>query len=55
MYKIDDVLQLLNSAIERVTAENWKMFIKHVIDEEDKVWKVDDIMDEIIDEMEPHI
>ncbi|XP_015370672.1 PREDICTED: uncharacterized protein LOC107166498 [Diuraphis noxia] len=55
MYKIDDVRQLLNSAIERVTAENWKIFIKHVIDEEDKVWKVDDIMDEIIDEMEPCI
>ncbi|KAL4083905.1 hypothetical protein QTP88_029221 [Uroleucon formosanum] len=54
-YKIDDVRQLLNSAIERVTAENWKNFIKHVIDEEDKVWKVDDIMDGTIDEMEPCI
>ncbi|KAL4123323.1 hypothetical protein QTP88_015520 [Uroleucon formosanum] len=54
-YKIDDVRQLLNSAIEQITAENWKNFIKHVIDEEDKVWKVDDIMDGTIDEMEPCI
>jgi len=52
-FEIDDVRLLLNTAIERVTAENWKNFIKQVIEEENKMWKVDDIMEELIDEMEP--
>jgi len=40
-FKIDDVQQLLNTAIERVTPQNWKNFIKHVIEEEDRIWKAD--------------
>lgn len=51
-FKIDDVRQLLLTAIERVTLENWENFIKHVIEEENKIWKIDNIMDEIIDQME---
>jgi len=51
-YKIDDVRQHLHTAIERVTSENWQNFIKHAIEEEEKIWKVDDIMDKVIDEME---
>lgn len=54
-YKIDDVRQLLNTAIERVTSQNWKNFIKHVIEEEDRIWAADEIMDEMIDAMEPCI
>lgn len=52
-YKIDDVRHLLNKAIERVTKENWQNFIKHVIEEEDKIMKVDEIMDDIINQLEP--
>jgi len=54
-YKIEDVRQLLNTAIERVTPQNWKNFIKHVIEEEDRIWKADEIMDDMIDAMEPCI
>jgi len=54
-YKLDDVRQLLNTAIERVTKENWENFIRHVIEEEDKIMKVDDIMDDIIEQLEPCI
>lgn len=54
-YKLDDVRQLLNTAIERVTKENWENFIRHVIEEEEKIMKVDDIMDDIIDKLEPCI
>ncbi|KAF0765161.1 DDE 3 domain-containing protein [Aphis craccivora] len=54
-FKIDDVHQLLNTAIERVTPQNWQNFIKHVIEEENRIWKADDIMDEMIDAMEPCI
>ncbi|KAF0756586.1 DDE 3 domain-containing protein [Aphis craccivora] len=44
-----------NTAIERVTKENWENFIRHVIKEEEKIMKVDDIMDDIIDQLEPCI
>lgn len=54
-HKIDDVRTLLNTAIQRVTNENWKNFIQHVIMEEDKMWKIDNMMDEIIDSLEPCI
>lgn len=54
-FKIDDVHKLLNTAIERVTPQNWKNFIKHVIEEEDTIWKADNIMDDMIDTIEPCI
>jgi len=47
-FDIDDFRLLLNTGIERVTAENWRNFIKLVIEEEDKMWKADDVMDELI-------
>lgn len=52
-YEIDDLHKLLLTAIERVTENDWQHFIEQVIEEENKIWKVDDIMDEIIDSMEP--
>jgi len=54
-FKIDDVRVLLNTAIERVTSENWKHFIEHVKTEENKLIEVDKNMDEIIDSLEPCI
>ena len=50
---MDEVKNLLNIAIERVTSENWKNFIEHVKKEENKITEVDTIMDEIIDNLEP--
>lgn len=52
-FKIDDVRALLNTGIERVTDEHWKNFIRHVITQEDSMWQVDTIMDDIIDNLEP--
>jgi len=43
-FKIDNVRALLIAGIERVTDENWKNFIRHVITEEDKIWQVDTII-----------
>lgn len=54
-FKINDVRQLLITAIERVTPQNWQNFIKQVIEEEDRIWKADNIMDDMIDAMEPCI
>ena len=41
---IREVVFAIAIAIERVTSENWQ----NVIGEEEKIWKVDDIMDEVI-------
>lgn len=43
----------MNEEIDGVTPENWTNFIKHTIEEENKIWQVDDIMDELIDNLEP--
>ncbi|XP_060880057.1 uncharacterized protein LOC132951981 [Metopolophium dirhodum] len=48
-FKVDSVRQLVNTAIDRVTTGNWKNFINNVIEEENKIWIVDDIMDEMLD------
>lgn len=48
-FKIDDVKNLLYTAIDRITSENWKNFIEHVKTEENKMTEVDRNMDEIID------
>lgn len=51
-FKINDVHALLNKGIERVNDSNWKNFIRHIIKEEDNMWNIDNIMDEIIDNLE---
>lgn len=51
-FKIDDVKNLLNTAIDRVTSENKQNFIHYVIVEENKMTEVDRNMDEIIDNLE---
>lgn len=51
--KMADVRALLIEGIKRLTSDNWKNFIEHVITEEDKMWTIDNIMDEIINNLEP--
>jgi len=48
-----DVKLLLNTAIERVTSENWQNFLQHVKTEEDKMTEVDENMYAIINNLEP--
>jgi len=54
-FKIDDVRVLLNTAIERVSSENWQNCIQHVKTEEDKLTEVDKNMDDMVDSLEPCI
>ncbi|CAI6377521.1 unnamed protein product [Macrosiphum euphorbiae] len=54
-FNLDDVKKLLNTAIDRVTSENWQNIIEHVKTEENKMTEVDRNMDEIIDNLEPCI
>lgn len=53
IYKINDVKMLLEQGLERVTADNWRNFIRHVTEEEKRFWEVDNISDRMIDEMSP--
>lgn len=52
-FKINDVKRLVEEGVEHVTSEDWTNCIKHVIEEEKKMWEVDEIADRIIDEIEP--
>jgi len=49
-FKINDVRQLLNDGIQKVTPEMWSNFFSHTIKEEDKLWQIDYISDEMLDE-----
>lgn len=49
-FKINDVRQLLNDGIQKVTPEMWSNFVSHTIKEEDKLWQIDYISDEMLDE-----
>lgn len=42
-FKIDDVKILLEQGLQRVTAEHWSNFVRHVVKEKEKIWKVDNI------------
>lgn len=49
-YKLQDVHRLLEEGVERVSADMWKNFIAHVIKEEDKLWQIEFISDELLEE-----
>lgn len=48
-----DVTQLLLECVNRVTPQDWDGFIQEVIEEENKIWEMDESMDEIIDSIKP--
>ncbi|KAL4127546.1 hypothetical protein QTP88_011713 [Uroleucon formosanum] len=48
-FKLQDVHNLLKDAVEHVTSEMWTNFIGQVIKEEDKLWRVDHLSDEVFD------
>lgn len=54
-FKIQDVKLLLEQGVDRVTAEHWTNFIKHVTSEEKKMWEIDHITDKMIDGISPLI
>lgn len=48
--KLSDVQNLVQEAVENVTAETWKNWINHTIEVENKFNQLDTILDEILDE-----
>ncbi|CAI6373406.1 unnamed protein product [Macrosiphum euphorbiae] len=49
-FKLKDVKELLKRGVELVTPEMWTNFVGHVIKEEEKFWKIDNITDDFMDE-----
>lgn len=52
-FEVEDVRQLVAIAVDRVTADDWAGYIGRAVQEENKIWELDDIMDELMDKMEP--
>ncbi|KAE9525792.1 hypothetical protein AGLY_014018 [Aphis glycines] len=47
-YKLSDVKRLLLEGIERVDENMWKNFIRHTMTEEEKFYKIDFIVDDLL-------
>ncbi|KAE9525310.1 hypothetical protein AGLY_014378 [Aphis glycines] len=47
-YELKDVIELLKKGLENVTPEMWTNFVGHVIEEEEKFWNIDSIIEEIL-------
>lgn len=54
-FELNDVKQLLMEGLNLVTEENWANFEKQTIDKEQRIWDLDNIMDEMMDQMDPMI
>ncbi|XP_072386551.1 uncharacterized protein [Diabrotica undecimpunctata] len=48
-FKIHDVKQLFLEAVNNVKPENWEKAVNHTIKEEEKMWKLDNITDKMIE------
>ncbi|XP_027850809.2 uncharacterized protein LOC114130114 [Aphis gossypii] len=48
-YELKDVIKLLKKGLENVTPEMWTNFEEHVIEEEEKLWNIEGIIEEILD------
>ena len=48
-FKLSDVKILLQNALERVTADKWQKCIQHVQKEEEKMWELDNLIDDTVE------
>lgn len=48
-FKMKDVKLLFDQAITEVTPENWRKAVQHVIKEEDKMWDLDNLIDQTVE------
>lgn len=48
-FEVHEVMRLLQEVIDKITPDNWAEFVQHVIEEEKKLWKIDYLMDNMLD------
>ncbi|XP_033231997.1 uncharacterized protein LOC117182981 [Belonocnema kinseyi] len=54
-FKIEDVNQLLHERVGTVTQDNWTNYVKHTIEAENKLWRLDDWIEAVLAEIGPII
>jgi len=55
-FKLNDVKKLLTEGVQKVTSDMWANFVSHTIKEEDKLYKIDFISEQMLeDEGSRHI
>lgn len=47
-FKLPDVKKLLEEGVNKIDGDMWKNFIRHVKKEEEKVWELDNVVDDIM-------
>lgn len=52
-FKLDDVQQLLIQEVEKVKYDMWANFVSHTTKEKDKLFQIDFIVDNMLDEIDP--
>jgi hypothetical protein len=50
-FKFQEVCQLVEARLEKVTAARWQDAIHHIIQEHQKMWKLDGLTDNIVDQL----
>ncbi|KAH7937436.1 hypothetical protein HPB49_012358 [Dermacentor silvarum] len=53
VYILKELKKLIAYVISQVSAQRWKNYVTHVIDEEDKMVEMDHILDKFIDNQQP--
>ena len=48
-FKLNEVRDLLKVSIQKIGEENWQKAVNHVIEEEQKLWELDNLMNETIE------
>ena len=54
-FKLNDVKNVLNEGVQKVTSEMWAKFVSHTIKEEDKLYDIDIISDRMMNDEDEHI
>ncbi|CAG4981685.1 unnamed protein product [Colias eurytheme] len=48
-FKLIEVKKLFEEALQLITAEKWRSFVSHIIKEEDKMYGLDNLIDNVSD------
>ncbi|KAJ4450764.1 hypothetical protein ANN_02194 [Periplaneta americana] len=50
-FKLKEMCQLLDTTLTQVTAEMWQSDIRHIVKEEERIWQMDGITDNMVDRL----
>jgi uncharacterized membrane-anchored protein YjiN (DUF445 family) len=50
-FKFQEVCQLVETRLGKVTAERWQDVVHHIIQEDQQMWKLDGLTDNIVEQL----